>query len=105
MGLDISGVDPVDSFLFSQKIEDVTEERRKAIRYFEDNYNDLMQKYRNQWVAIFRQDVFVHDRSYKRVLNALRETGIIGSAYVQFLDPRPRTLILQEATLSMRVGI
>jgi hypothetical protein len=104
MGLDISGVNPVESFLFLQKIENVTEERRKAIRYFEDNSQELMQQYEGQWVAIFRQEVFVHGRSYKGVLNVLREKGIIGSAYVQFLDPNSRKQD-KESELFMRVGV
>ena len=80
-------------------------ELKRNIAYFEENYNFLLEHYKNQWVGVAGQKVFVHDRRYKPVVGVLRETGLLDSAYVQFLDPKSRTQIIHEAELSMSVGV
>jgi len=81
-------------------------ELQRNINFFEKNYAHLRQLYGEEWVAIFNQRVILHDRSYVRVLKSLRGLGInTESAYRQFLETKSRTQMLQEAVLSLPVGI
>ena len=89
-----------------KKVVSEIERFKGNVRYFETNYSALVKQFPNEWVAIFNQSIILHDRSYIRVLKSLRGLGVnTGHAYVQFLETKQRTQILQEAVLSLPIGI
>ena len=76
------------------------------VNWFENNYEELRNSYKGEWVAIFNKVVFAHSKKYVNVLKLISEMRIdTKNVYVQFLEREKKIQISQEAYFSLFVGI
>jgi len=79
-----------------QEIRKSLERAVADFRFFSANSSSFMEQYPNQWIAIFNQEVVGTSESQNGLISKLKKTGINPAfCYMQFLDPDPKTLILQ----------
>ena len=73
------------------------EERTRGEEFFRGHYDELLNKYPNEWVAIFNGDIVGHDRIHRLLIKSLRGQRLfhayIDRTYVREKPPAPRTRV------------
>ena len=88
-------VDGVPRIVDHEAWEKRQEEHRRDRQYFGAHREELLEKYPDQWVAVFREEVVAVDRDWRVVGRKLDEMGIHKThAVMHFIDTDPPTLIL-----------
>jgi hypothetical protein len=67
----------------------------RDVEYYEDHWEQLLEQYPEQWVAILNEQVVGADPDADRLLTMLRERGIpTEEAFVGYLTNKDEELIL-----------
>ena len=78
-----------------EEILKLLSESSQAAQLLDDEYEKLLAKYPDRWVAVGKHGLVAHHQELSGVIAAFREAGYTGSQVaVEFLDTQPRTLIL-----------
>jgi hypothetical protein len=68
---------------------------RQDVEYFEAHRDELLSRYPEQWVAIFKQQVVAADPDYDRVLDQLEAKSIpVGKVFIERATAKDELLIL-----------
>ncbi len=88
-------VDGVPRIVDHEAWEKRQEEHRRDRQYFGAHREELLEKYPDQWVAVFREEVIFGGPDRRAVSQMVVESGIhINHAVIRFIDTDPPTLIL-----------
>ncbi len=69
-------------------------EFERDIRYFQARREELLEKYPEQWVAVYRLELKGHARNLPGLIKQLRAKGVPrGEAYVKFLTKNPQRTV------------
>jgi hypothetical protein len=68
---------------------------KKDTAYYEAHHDELLEKYPEQWVAIYNQKVVGASPDYEQLLNDLQAKGYsVGHVFVHYLTRHDEVLIL-----------
>ena len=68
---------------------------KQEIDYYDNNRQDLVNRYPEQWVVIANREVAGAGLDLRELLTSLHDQGVpLRSAYVKFVTKNPETLIL-----------
>ena len=68
---------------------------RRDTAYLDAHYEELLNRYPEQWIAIFNQEVVGAGADFERLLAEIEERGIpVGRALVEYLTRDEELLIL-----------
>tara|TARA_Y100000034_G_scaffold129807_1_gene186965 strand:+ start:1027 stop:1293 length:267 start_codon:yes stop_codon:yes gene_type:complete len=81
-----------------ETINESLERRRGDANYFKDNYADLSERFPDEWVAVFNQEVVGHDRDPVDLIRFMRYKGV-NDFYMEriYVNEKPPILILSAA--------
>ena len=69
-------VDGLPRIVDDEAYQKRTEEAMRDDQYFGDHWDELLEKYPDQWVAVFRKEVIAVDSTVKGVYEKVDELGI-----------------------------
>jgi hypothetical protein len=64
--------------------------------WFDQQYEELKRKYKDEWVAVFHKQVIDHDKKLNALLQRLRKSYFqdVGDMVIEFVSPEEVNLIL-----------
>lgn len=66
----------------------------RAARHVSDNFDSLVERYTDEWVAVSGETVLAHSKSRAGLKRDLADRLITTSAFITFLTRKERVLIL-----------
>ena len=68
---------------------------QRDIDYYESHYEELLQQYRKQWIAIYKQRVVGNDTDLDRLLQWFNQAGLpIEKAFIEHITAEEEVFIL-----------
>jgi len=58
-------------------------------KFFDDNWDALYTQYSEQWIAIYRQQVFAAGTQFEEILAVTNERGLVGRALIEYMTTQP----------------
>lgn len=81
------------------QIQDDMERYRADARYFEEHRAEFLERYPDQWVAVYNQEVVGATKDVKRLVKQLERKNIRpGRTYCEYLTDKEELLILPAAS-------
>jgi len=87
----------VEEFGGVEKIMEDFAHHNRDVDFFENHGREFLEKYPNEWVAVYNEEIVGTNKDFFVLLNLLEKKGLTASkAIVHFMDTDPKPLILSK---------
>ena len=78
-----------------KKVAEDLESFRRTTERFSADYSDMLERYPNQWIALYSEKVRAQGNSLEAVLTQIDEIGLPrGQTLIEYMDPDPQLMLL-----------